>query len=578
MRKKALRVSPLSWDPGRGAILASAFAGLAAVLSASSARADACSATQPDSWPAPAKPYFMIIADSSGSMSMAIASDNSCDYPNDRLGHMRCALTRTLPAYDGPVSFGLASFARRMTNCPTGACNPGMDGCTFEDLTGNAAGLTCSTGCGPEPNLAATSSSSRAGANILVPMLRDTTPPPPNNMSELLSWLDNQCTGSKELFANGCSPVNGALRDMHRYFSNQWQYPGPGAGVALVSPLTSVANGERPCRSLSVILIANARDGCDMSADAPSAAAALLAGFQKDGISWSVRTFVIEIGNHDAITDQIAAAGGTGAAYRANDEAEISAALTRIIDSSIKTESCNGADDDCNGCVDEGFNIGQVCTAGVGPCESSGTVQCAGLNSSACDAVAGMPSAEACDGIDNNCDGAVDDGFNVGEACKVGVGACQASGTIGCDAMGGASCSGTPGSPEQETCDGVDNDCDDVVDNGFELGRACTADVGACKVSGTLQCDGMGSTACRAVAGAPGPEVCGDEADNDCDGEIDEGCTGDASGDGDQDGNDPRESGSCSCTVPSAMAPAGMTAGLLGLAAALVARRRLRRR
>ncbi|WP_437626777.1 MopE-related protein [Sorangium sp. So ce1151] len=519
----------------------------------------------------------MIVADSSESMSTAIVSSNSCDYPGDRLGHMRCALTKTLPAYDGPVSFGLASFARRMTNCPAGACNLGMGGCTFESLTGDAAGLTCSTGCGPEPNPAATGSSSRAGANLLVPMLRDTTPPPPSNMSELLSWLDNQCTGSKELFASGCSPLNGALWDMYRYLSNQWQYPGPGAGVAFPSPLTSVATGERACRSANVILIANGPDGCDMSADAPGAAAALLAGFTKDGISWSIRTFVIEIGNLDAIADQIAAAGGTGAAYHANNEAEISAALTSIIDSSIKTESCNGADDDCNGCVDEGFNIGQVCTAGVGPCESSGTVQCAGLSSSACDAVAGTPSAETCDGIDDNCNGAADDGFNVGEACTVGVGACQASGTIECDAMGGASCNGTPGSPQQEKCDGVDNDCDDVVDDGFDLGGACTADVGACKVSGTLQCDGMGSTACRALADAPGPEVCGDEEDNDCDGEIDEGCTGDPDDD-DQDGNNPRESGSCSCTVPSAMAPAGMTAGLLGLATALVARRRLRRR
>ncbi|HYH99439.1 MopE-related protein [Hyalangium sp.] len=520
----------------------------------------------------------MIIADSSGAMSTAIASNNSCDYPNDRLGHMRCALTKTLPPYDGRVSMGLASFARRMTNCPAGACNPGMSGCTFQSLTGDAAGLTCSSGCGPEPAPAAPSSSSRAGANILVPMLRDTTPTPPSNMSELLSWLDNQCTGAKELFADGCSPLNGALRDMYRSLSNQWTYPGPGATVTFVSPLTSVANGERPCRSVNVILIANGTDNCDMSADAPNAAAALLTGFTKDGISWSIRTFVIEIGNLDAMADQIAAAGGTGSAYHANNEAEISAALKSIIDSSIKTESCNGADDDCNSCVDEGFNIGQVCTVGVGPCESSGTVQCAGLTSSACSAVAGMPSAETCDGVDNNCDDAVDEGFNVGQACTVGVGACQASGTIGCTAMGGASCNGAPGSPEQETCDGVDNDCDGVVDNGFALGGACTAGVGACKVSGTLQCDGMGSTACSAVAGAPGPEVCGDEADNDCDGETDEGCQGDPNDDDDQDGNNPPESGSCGCTLPSPMEPEGMIACLLGLAAALVARRRRRPR
>ena len=47
-----------------------------------------------------------------------------------------------------------------------------------------------------------------------------------------------------------------------------------------------------------------------------------------------------------------------------------------------------------------------------------------------------------------------------------------------------------------EVCDGLDNNCDGQVDESFDLGRACTADVDAChQVAGTQVCrsDGMGT-------------------------------------------------------------------------------------
>ncbi len=70
-------------------------------------------------------------------------------------------------------------------------------------------------------------------------------------------------------------------------------------------------------------------------------------------------------------------------------------------------ETCNGDDDDCDGSIDETFNIGQACTVGVGACQATGALVCMGLNAATCDAVPGNPAAlETCnDAIDADCDG-----------------------------------------------------------------------------------------------------------------------------------------------------------------------------
>jgi hypothetical protein len=207
--------------------------------------------------------------------------------------------------------------------------------------------------------------------------------------------------------------------------------------------------------------------------------------------------------------------------------ADGSVAECTAVAANSSNEKCDGADNDCDGKTDETFaNIGQVCSTGVGLCKNVGTIQCGvdGLSAS-CNAVAGSPVAEKCDGADNDCDGRTDETFaNIGQVCSTGVGLCKNTGTIQCSVDGlSASCNAVADLPENEKCDGADNDCDGKTDETFaNIGQVCSTGVGLCRNTGTVQCsvDGL-SASCNAVAGSPVAEKC-DGADNDCDSKTDE--------------------------------------------------------
>ncbi len=75
-------------------------------------------------------------------------------------------------------------------------------------------------------------------------------------------------------------------------------------------------------------------------------------------------------------------------------------------------------------------------------------------------------ATELCNGKDDNCNGSIDEGFDVGAACSAGLGVCLRSGATVCTANGASTtCSATPGTPGTETCNGLDDDCDGTVDN-----------------------------------------------------------------------------------------------------------------
>ena len=182
-------------------------------------------------------------------------------------------------------------------------------------------------------------------------------------------------------------------------------------------------------------------------------------------------------------------------------------------------ELCNGKDDDCDGSVDEDFfTSGKACTVpnAKGEC-MTGTWLC-DINGAKCAPLV-LPQAEVCDGKDNDCDGDIDeDFFTSGKACTVpnAKGECM-TGTWLCD-INGAKCAPLV-FPQAEVCDGKDNDCDGDIDEDIKIPGTCSlaSEKGECR-KGMWMC--IASTS-KCVPPPPKAEVC-DGKDNDCDGEIDE--------------------------------------------------------
>ena len=181
-------------------------------------------------------------------------------------------------------------------------------------------------------------------------------------------------------------------------------------------------------------------------------------------------------------------------------------------------EVCDGIDNDCDVGVDE--DLGTT-TCGLGECLHT-VDNCAGGLWHVCDPEAGA-GPEVCDGKDNDCDGAVDNGFELDLPCTAGLGECEDEGITVCADDGTQTvCAAEPGQAQTELCDGKDNDCNGVVDNTFDLGAPCTAGVGECAASGATVCSANGiEVVCDAMPLNPGVEVC-NSLDDDCDGEVDE--------------------------------------------------------
>jgi hypothetical protein len=199
----------------------------------------------------------------------------------------------------------------------------------------------------------------------------------------------------------------------------------------------------------------------------------------------------------------------------------------------VLPDPCDGTDNDCDGQTDE--DPMPAGAKGPGGCDlpdfgvCAGVVPvCAGASGWICpEPPEGYEAEEGlCDNLDNDCDGETDEGFEVGAPCASGAGSCRAEGTLQCAEWGGGvECVASPGQAGEELCgDNMDNDCDGETDEGFPIGEACTAGVGACRVTGKYFCsmeDGL-AVMCSAQPLTPDTELCGTLEDEDCDGEVDE--------------------------------------------------------
>ncbi|MCK6522492.1 hypothetical protein L6R49_13755 [Myxococcota bacterium] len=230
-------------------------------------------------------------------------------------------------------------------------------------------------------------------------------------------------------------------------------------------------------------------------------------------------------------------------------------------------EVCSGLDEDCDGLIDDeddSLDLGTATTTytdtdgdGYGDADGA-TLSCDAPpgnvdNRDDCDdgdAEVSPAGTELCDGLDNNCDGAVDEGSaadastwyadadadGYGDPSATSVACDQPTGSVG-DAKDCDDADAAVNPAAAEICDGDDNNCDGVTDSDAIDLKTYYADADAdgygdksvtskacSRPSGTIgnnkDCDDTDATT---YTGAT--ELC-DDVDNDCDGDVDDGVLG----------------------------------------------------
>lgn len=544
------------------------------------------------------KPFVLVIFDVSGSMGAATGQgSSSCGAADTRIDHAKCAIQQVVDAHSD-IQFGMGRF--RTT--PDGASD-----CFLCEQNTAIDCVDCNEGNGSNCS-AAMSSADRF--QLLVPFVEDAN-------DSIKEWVNFNCGASgcsldpadspemRVPFGNSFTPLGGALRGARRFFQGNDTNINSNAvdnldsiyGAGIDDPIGTdplrddfIAVGQQ-CRPYIVVLLTDGEETCEQfnatGGTVDVASDLLVTPF--GGNNYRIETkpigFGLSPGNAQieamaraggnpgdgAIGDGNAAATGSHEGLYANTEQELINAFNQIISDSILVEICDGEDNDCDGQVDEGFQLfcdvdggnpaqdlcddpgddcdgnDDNCTLGtadeiVNACGLCGPppVEVCNLSDDDCDGIVdengdGIEGSlcngcipvgqEICNNDDEDCDGNIDEGItqpcgtDVGE-CTAGVETCVAGDFINCTAIDGTN----------ETCDGLDNDCNGVVDGFVEQCAEIPGNVdpfdGVCQ-PGFSVCEvpaipGMGNSfgPCQGEIG-PSDESC-DLLDNDCDADVDE--------------------------------------------------------